>query len=142
MRNNCRPLPDTFCFFTSRFLRKTGQLNTITNSYLFANDLSSLIQKKRTHFLRWVSKNTIGLPSVIARFELGLLAINNDETYEDIIIWPCDPIPVIYGLVQNDLSDDSIRSGVFSMILSDKIIGSFEIEEITQFHFQAIPPYL
>lgn len=137
-----RAIPDSYCFFTTRFLRKTGQLRTITNRYLTDNHLTSFIQKKSPHFLKWVTKNTIGLTSVIARFELGLLLIHQDEVYEDEIFWPCDPLPVIFGLVQNDLTNESIRSGKFCMTLSDKIIGSFEVEEITPFHFQPIPPYL
>ncbi|MCF2445202.1 hypothetical protein L0657_14635 [Dyadobacter sp. CY345] len=128
---------ERYCFFTSRFLKATGQMETTTARYFQANNHSSFIEEIGPHFLSWLSKNTIGLTSIIARFELGMIAINRNEAYEDEIVWPCDPFPIIYGLVQNDLSNESIQSGSFSMTLSDKIIGSFEVEEITSISLSA-----
>jgi len=116
------------CFFTYRFLKATGQLENTLINYCEANSHFSFLEEASYQFLTWLSKNTIGLTSVIARFELGLTIINKDEIYEDKIVWPCDPLPLIYGLIQGNLSKESIRSGEFSMVLSDKIVGGFDVE--------------
>ena len=114
-------------------------METTTARYFQASNHSSFIEEIGPDFLYWLSKNTIGLTSIIARFELGMIAINRNEVYEDEIFWPCDPFPIIYGLVQNDLSNESIQSGEFCMTLSDKIIGSFEVEEITMMFYDKKP---
>lgn len=122
---------ERYCFFTARFLKATGQMETTTASYYQSNNHSSFIEEIGPHFLKWLIGHTIGLTSVIARFELGMMAINKDEIYEDDITWPCDPLPVIQALIQGNLSGESILSGRYRMTISDKIIGSFEVEEIT-----------
>jgi hypothetical protein len=129
---------ERYCFFTSRFLKATGQMEITTAGYYQANNHSSFIEEIGPHFLQWLVGHTIGLTHVIARFELGMMAINQEEVYEDEIIWPCDPLPVIHALIQGNLSAESIQSGHYRMTISDKIIGAFDVEET----ILVIPSYL
>ena len=121
---------ERYCFFTSRFLKSTGQMEAVTAQYYHYNNHSSFIEEIGPQFLKWLQKNSKGLTSAIARFEAGMIAVNKGEIYEDEIMWPCDPLPVIHALINGNLCNESIQEGKFRMILSDKITSTFEVEEM------------
>ena len=83
-----------------------------------------------SRFLKSLGQAETELISIIARFEAGLAAINDGQTYEDEFIWPCDPLPVIHALVAGNLSNESIQPGKYRMILSDQIMSTFDVEKV------------
>lgn len=121
---------EKYCFFTSRFLKSIGQMEVVSARYFQSNNHCNSAEEIRPQFLAWLLKNTKGLTSVIARFETGMTAVHLGQAYDDEFIWPCDPLPVIHGLVAGNLSDESIQPGKYRMILSDKILSIFEVEKI------------
>lgn len=123
-----------YCFFTAGFLKATNQMEAATARYFQSNNHSSFIEEIGPHFLKWLITQETGILSVIARFELGMMAVTNGECYQDTIMWPCDPFLVMHGLIQGDLPQQLTGDTFHQMIISDKITGGFEVIPI--------PPYL
>lgn len=118
------------CFYTSRILIETNQLQTFAAQYFKNNIHSSSADEMAVDFLQWVMQNAKGLVKLVARFEYGMIQLKKGNAYSDEMIWPSNPSIVLQSLNDGNFSSLFWDSGEYRMTISSKISSQFTVVEL------------